>query len=128
MTGRPCGLRGTLNRPTDVEVRVGVGELAGVRVGQERSAVLVGHDLVAAPGVEQRVRGGQEALGALVALVLGEEAAAAEVLAGERIPRGDDVPGGPAAGQVVERRELPRDLVGLVERRVDGAGQARVGR
>ena len=107
----------------DVEVRVRVRERASGRVGQEHTAVLVGHDLVAAPGVEQGVRRLEEALGALVALVLGQEAAAAEVLAGERIPRRDDVPRGTAIGEVVERRELPGHLVGLVERRVDGAGQ-----
>lgn len=37
----------------DVEMRVLVGELAGVRVGQEDAAFLVRHDLVAAPGVEK---------------------------------------------------------------------------
>ena len=74
MTGLPCGLRGHVEPAADVEVCVRVGERAGVWVGQEHAAVLVGHDLVAAPGVEQRVRRLEEALGALVALILGEEA------------------------------------------------------
>ena len=65
----------------------------------------------------------EEALGALVALVLGQEPAAAEVLPGERIPRRHDVPRGTAVGEVVQRGELSGHLVGLVERRVDGAGQ-----
>ena len=115
---------GHVEPAADVEMCVLVGELAGVWVGQEHAAVLVGHDLVSAPGVEQRVRRLEEALGALVALVLGEEAPAAKVLSGERIPRRHDVPRGTAVGQVVQRRELPGDLVRFVEGRVDGAGQA----
>ena len=115
---------GHVEPAADVEMFVLVGELAGVWVGQEHAAVLVGHDLVSAPGVEQRVCRLQEALGALVALVLGEEAPAAKVLSGERIPRRHDVPGGTAVGQVVQGRELPGDLVRFVEGRVDGAGQA----
>ena len=53
-----------------------------------------------------------------------EEPAAAEVLAGERVRRGDHVPAGAAVGQVVERGELPCHLEWFVERGVDGACQA----
>src|SRR5207253_5007627 len=110
----------------DVEVPAGVDERARLRVLQEDACALVGDDLVAVPGVEEFARGGQELLGARVALVLREEAAAAEVLAGESVPGGDDVPGGTAAGEVVEAGELASHLVGLVEGGVDGAGQAQV--
>ena len=53
-------------------------------------------------------------------------AAAAEVLPGERVRRGDHVPRGAAAGQMVERGELPGDLVRLVVRRLDRACQPQV--
>ncbi len=86
----------------DVEVRVGIRERARRGVGQEHAAVLVRHDLVAAPGVEEQVRRLEEALGALVALVFGQESAAAEVLAGEGIPRRDHVPCGTTFGEMVE--------------------------
>ena len=65
-----------------------------------------------------------ELRGALVAVVAVEEAAAAEVLAGERVGRGDRVPRGPAVAQVVERGELAGQLVGLVERGVERGGEA----
>ena len=88
----------------DVEVRVGVPERAGRGVAEEGAGLLVRDDLVAAPRVEQLGDRGQERAGPVVALVLGQEPAAAEVLAGERIPGGDDVPRRPPAGEVVQRR------------------------
>jgi hypothetical protein len=76
------------------------------------------------PGVEQLPGRLQEGPRPLVPGFLRQEAAAPEVLAGERVPGGDDVPGGPAAGQVIEAGELARHLIRLVERGVDRAGQA----
>lgn len=99
---------------------------SGLRVAQEGAGLLVGDDLVPVPGVEEFVRRGQELLGPGVALLLREEAAAAEVLAGEGVPGGDHVPGGAAVGEVVEAGELAGHLVGLVEGGVDGAGQTEV--
>ena len=78
------------------------------------------------PGVPQLGRRGQEGPGPLVAVVLGQVAAAAEVLPGEGVPGGDHVPRRPAAGQVVEAGELAGHLVRLVERGVDRAGQPEV--
>ncbi len=119
----PLRAAGDVESTADIEMIVAVGEFTGCRVRQEHAPVFVGDDFVTVPGVEQRVGGGQEALGPLVALVLGQEAAAAEVLAREGIPGGDDVPGGPAVGQVVQRGELPCHFIGFVERRVDRARQ-----
>src|SRR5690349_548043 len=73
----------------------GVGEPAGVAVRGQLG-----------PGVPEPAGGVDELAGALVPLVVGEEAAAPEVLAEERAGGGDHVPGGPAAGEVVERGEL----------------------
>ncbi len=105
-------------------MRVTVGEPARVRVAQEHPGLPVGDDLVTTPGVEQRPGRPQERPGPRVTLIFGQEAAAAEVLAGEGVPGGDHVPRRPAAGKMVEAGELPRHLVGLVERGVDRAGQA----
>jgi len=81
-------------------------------------------DLVTAPGVEELAGRLEKGPRPGVAGVLRQEAAAAEVLAGERIPRRDDVPPGPAVRQVIQAGELPGHLVRLVEGRVNGAGQA----
>ena len=104
-------------------MRIPVRKRAGVRIGQEDAGRLVRHDLVAAPGVEELMCRLQECLCPLVALVLRQESAAAKVLSGEGIPRGHDIPGGTATGEMVQRGELPGHLVGLIEGRVDRAGQ-----
>ncbi|MDF2469991.1 MAG: hypothetical protein K0Q61_2363, partial [Rhodococcus erythropolis] len=62
----------------------------------------------------------------LVSLRTIQVSAATKVLAGECVERGDDVPGGTSSGQLIERRELSCQLVRLVERGVDGAGQSEV--
>ncbi len=108
----------------DVEMVVVHAELPGISVAQERPGLLVGHDLVVGPGVEQHPGGLEELPRPLVTLVLREKAAAPEVLAGERIPRGDDVPGRPPLRQVIEGGELPGHVVGLVERRIDRPRQS----
>ncbi len=108
----------------DVEVPAPVGEGPGPRVAQEGAGSRVGGDLRAVPGVEQLGGGGQELPGAGVAVLTRQESAAPEVLAGEGVPGGDHVPGGPALREVVERGELAGHLIGLVEGGVDGAGQA----
>ena len=110
--------------PRDVEL-VGVHlEPAGVAVAQVPPGRRVGEHLVDVPGVPQRLRGLEELLCAQVALVLRQVAAAAEVLAGELVPAGHDVPRGAAAGEVVERGELAGDIERLVERGVHRAGEA----
>src|SRR5205823_6562139 len=80
-------------------------------------------DFVAAPGVEELLCSLQERFRPLVALIFCEEAAAAKVLSGERIPGRDDIPCGTPAGEMVQGSELPSHLVGLIEGRVDRAGQ-----
>lgn len=94
----------------DVEVPTGVRE--GPRLSPGR------------PGVPQFAGRGDELGGARVPVRPVEVAAAAEVLAGEGVGGGDDVPGGAAPAEVVQRGEPASGLVGLVERRVDGRGEA----
>ena len=53
ITGRPCGLRGTVEPALDVELLRVDAEAAGVGVGEERPRLLVRDDLVAPPRVEQ---------------------------------------------------------------------------
>ena len=120
-----ASLRGArhVELPGDVEERVPVAEGPRCRGGQELAGAGVGQDLVAVPGVPQLVRRGQEGPGPLVAVALGQVAAAAEVLPGEGVPGGDHVPRRPPAGEVVEAGELAGYLVRLVERGVDRAGQ-----
>ncbi len=93
---------------------------------QELTLLLVGGDRVRRPGLPQLTRGLHELGGAHVPVTAVQVAAAAEVLAGERVGRRHHVPPGPAAGQVVKRGELAGDLVRLVVRRLDGPGQAQV--
>ena len=57
----------------------------------------------------------KELLRSGVAMDLRQEAAAAEVLTGELVPGGDDVPGSPAAGEMIEGGELAGDLVGSLK-------------
>ena len=106
ITGWPCGLRGMSNVPLI-----------------ENSARPRGRTLAPSPASHNEPGDLDELLGALVAIVTVEEAAAAEVLAGERVGRGDRVPGGSAAAQVIEGGELPGELERLVERGVQRGGQ-----
>ncbi len=75
-------------------------------------------------GVPQFTGGGDELGGAGVAVGPVEEAAAPEVLPGERVEGGDDVPGGAAGAEVVQGGEAAGQFVGLVEGGVDGGGEA----
>ena len=128
MTGWPWGLRGTLKRPCDVELRAPVGEVPGRAVAEEPPGRLVGHDLVLRPRVPQLPGGAHELAGPLVAVGVVEVAAPPEVLAGEGVGGGHHVPAGPALREVVERGELAGQLVGLAERGVERAHQAEVRR
>ena len=123
-TGWPCGARGSVPDPANVELRAVVLDhtnSAGVDVD---SALPVGDHGVGRPAVPELARHGDELLGPLIAVGVVEKPAAAEVLAGERVRRGDHVPAGAAVGQMVEGGELPCHFEGFVERGVDGARQA----
>ncbi len=93
----------------DVELRSLVADRAGARGVPELPGQL--HEF-GGPGV---------AVGAV------EVTAAAEVLAGEGVRGGDHVPGGAAAGEMVQRGEAAGQFVRLVEGGVDGRGQPQVG-
>ena len=126
MTGWRCGLRGSGKRAAHVELRAVVFERPGRSVAHELPGRLVGDELVVGPRVPQVASDADELAGALVAVGVVEEAAAAEVLAGERVRRRDDVPAGAPGGQVVERGQLAGQLVGLVVRGVERGDQAEV--
>lgn len=79
---------------------------------------------VRGPGVPQLPGGGEELGGPRVPVGPVQIAAAPEVLAGEGVRGGDDVPGGPARAEMVERGEPPGQFVRLVEGGVDRTGQA----
>ena len=55
-----------------------------------------------------------ELVGAVVARVVLDGLVEAHVLRLDVVHRGDDVPGGTAAGHQVERLEQPRDVVGVI--------------
>ena len=88
---------------------VGVGEQAGV---------LVDHQGVGVPGFPVAGHDLQELVGAVIAAVVLGNLVAAHVPGLALVERGDDVPGGAAAGEVVHRGELAGD----VERLVIGGG------
>ena len=112
----------------DVELLAVVLERPGRTRAHELPGRRVGDDLVLGPRVPQLPGGADELAGPHVAVGVVEEAAAPEVLAGERVRRRDDVPRRPPARQVVERGQLAGQLVGLVVRGVERAGQPEVGR
>ena len=90
------------------------------------TAVPVGEHGVGRPAVPELTGHSDELLGPLVAVGVVEKPTPAEVRAGERVRRRDDVPAGPTVGQMVERGELPCHLEWFVERGVDGACQAEI--
>jgi len=88
------------------------------------AAVPIGEHGVGCPTVPELASHGDELLGPLVAVGVIQESAAAEVLPGERVRRGDNVPSRAAVRQVVERGELPCHFERFVEGGVDRACQA----
>ena len=112
--------------PGDVELVARDREVADVAVAQEGARRGVGDDGVGTPGVPERADRGEGLPGPLVALAVAEVGTAAEVLAGGGVGAGHDVPRRAPAGEDVQRRELPGQLVGLVEGRVDRPGQTDV--
>src|SRR6202000_437043 len=84
----------------DVEEPVVMLERTRRRGAEELAAGRVGDDLVAVPRVPQLEGSAHEGPGPLVAVTLGEVAAAPEILPGEGVTAGDDGPGGRAARQV----------------------------
>ena len=113
-----CGDRGTVkfrrSRSSQSNIRNVPAWLQSARTPRERSATIasLSHDSHSSH-VAWTTRRRRHTVAAL------QVAAAAEVLPGERVGQGDHVPRGAAAGQLVERGELPRDLVRLVVRRLD---------
>jgi hypothetical protein len=107
-----------------VELRSVVHDLSNPAGVDVDSTVAVGDHCVGRPAVPELARHDDEFLGALVAVGVVEEPAPAEILAGERVRRGDHVPAGATVRQVVEGGELPCHFEWFVERGVDGAGQA----
>ncbi len=83
-----------------------------LRVGIASAGAVVEHRIVG-PAVPQALDHGHVLFGALVAVGVADLADAAEIAAGLRRPGGDDVPADAAAADVVERAELPREIVGL---------------
>ena len=108
----------------DVELLTGVLELADLLVGGENTALTVDDRTIDAPAVPQRPYCVDQLVGACIPLGMLQIATAAEVLAGEGVRGGDQVPGGAAVGEMIERRELLGQLVRFVERGVDRPGQA----
>ena len=124
ITGWPCGLRGTANRPEMSNWSEWTSNRPASPWRRNRPDAASASTSSDVPRVPQRLRGREHLLCAQVALVLGQVAAAAEVLAGELVPARHDVPRGATAGEVVERGELAGDVERLVERGVDRAGEA----
>ena len=127
-TGRRCGERGHGERPADVEPLALVAELVDLaRVG-EVAGLTVEHEGVVVPRVPQAARRLEELVGPVVALVVAQVGLHAVVLRLAVVHRGDDVPGGAATGEVVERGEGPGDVERrVVRRRVRGAETDRAG-
>src|SRR5690606_6963911 len=80
------------------------------------------------PAVPQLERGRGDLRRADVAVLTPQVPPAAEVRAVEGVGCRDDVPPRAARGEVVEAGELARELVRLVERRVDGREEPEVRR
>ena len=126
MTGRPCGLRGTVKRPSMSNCEPVCANAPAASSARNRAARLVGEDGILRPRVPQLPHGVHELLGARVPLVTREEAAPAEVLPREGVPARHDVPARASAREVVEARELPGQFVRLVEGRVQRADETDV--
>ena len=77
---------------------------------EEDARRLVAHEGVVLPAVPQPAHHLDEFRGAAIALVIVGRRVVVEILCLHRRYRGDDVPAGTAAAQMVERGELPRDV------------------
>ena len=110
-----------MNSPSMVKCCPWCGRGAGFRRGSRCPTARGRGDELGGPGVRgppfERIR----ELGEVGPV---EIAAAPEVLPGEGVGGGDDVPGGPAVAEVVEGGEPAGQFVRLVEGRVDGGGEA----
>ncbi len=123
-TGWPCGERGTVNGPRDLKNcpvviepldLVGIGKPAARLVDQQRAVF---------PGIPVAEHHFHEFVGAVVAQVMLEMGVLAHVVRFAVIDRGDDVPGGAAAGHQVERGEPAGDVERLVIGGRTGRGEA----
>ena len=112
--------------PGNVELETAVLEDPLRRIDHESSGGGIGENGVLVPAVPELACHLEELFRSLVSCLLRQEAASAEVLAREGIPRGHHVPGRPPVGKMVERGQLTRHLEGLVEGGVDRARKADV--
>ena len=87
---------------------------AADRAGAAQAAPRRGRDGAVVPGVPDPLGGLHERFGVDVAVGVVEVAAAAEVRAGPGVVRGDDVPGGAAAGDQVQRGQPVGQVRGIV--------------
>ena len=118
-------LRGPFDveRSGDSETRSPVADLvdpAGVGVPARG---LVSHDGVRLPAVPQRLGDRQELVGPGVAVGVAGPVVEPEVGRLLSSGRGDDVPAAPAAAHVVDRRQPPGQVVGVVVGRRDGGDE-----
>ena len=119
-----------LRRARDVERAVDLEELAFVMDGmlglglEVEAAAAVAHEGVVVPRIPQLVHHVDELAGLLVALGVGRQHGMAEVARGVVVGRGDDVPGRASGGDVVERGELARHVVGFGEAGRDRRAEA----
>ena len=97
---------------------------AGIEIEAARA---VAHEGVVVPTVPELGYDIDEFAGALVAFGVRRELGVAEIAGGVVIGRRHDIPGRAAAGDVVERSELARDVVGFGEARRDRATEADAG-
>ena len=111
--------RMALRRPRDVEGAIDGEEFPRVpgHVHAIRLEVVAGiavvFESVLVPGVPELFHHVDELAGTLVAQRMWRQLGVAEIPCGVVVGRRDDVPAGTTAGDVVERGELPRDVVGL---------------
>ncbi|NCL72685.1 hypothetical protein AIIKEEIJ_00120 [Rhodococcus sp. YH1] len=117
-----------LEPPGDVELRGVDVERSDVGIRREDAVFAVDDRCSGAPAVPQPPGDVDDLVGADVALRVVEIAATPEVLAGEGVGGGDEVPRGAAVGQMVEGGELLGQFVRLVEGGVDRAREPEVGR
>jgi hypothetical protein len=124
-SGRPAATRRA--RRSDAYSSAADPRHAGAR-GQVEEAVADAHLVLRARRIPERDRGVGECPRALVAVVVGQVSAAAEVRPEERTVARHQVPAGTPVRDRIERRELAGELDRLVEGRAEGRDQADVRR